>query len=613
MTTTDTAPDTSGPPAPAENGQRAQDAENAALTARLLRTGPLARMLRPVRTHLIVCAVLSAAGAAAGFAPYVAIAEIARAVLAAPDVSAVAGTVWGWVGIGAAGACLRLVLVFASSHLGHYADAEILHHIRVRIIRHLGALPLGWFRTAGSGEVKKALTDDLEEMHQLIAHAFGELVGAATAITIGFAYLAFVDWRMALVTLAVLLTMLACYRTAMRSMTAHMTRLIIATGRISTATVEYADGISVVKAFGTGGRALDRFAEAVGEHTEAMRAWVDETRYSSAASRLLSCEMAVLAALMAVGVPLIGTGGLAVGDLLPFLIIGIGLPTSITPAVQGGQGLRQGRMAASHIDALLARRTLPEPERPQLPQGHRIEFDRVSFSYDGATDAVTGISAVCEPGTVTALVGPSGAGKSTLASLLPRFYDVSGGAIRVGGADLRDIPAEALLSSMSLVFQDVALLRDTVAENIRVGRPEAGDDDVRRAAEAAQIHEVIERLPDGYGTVLGADGGGLSGGERQRLTIARAILSGAPIVVLDEATAALDPDSETAVQNALSTLAAGKTVLVIAHRLHTIRGAGQILVLDGGRLTEAGTHDDLIARDGLYSRLWRAQRNGDHA
>ncbi|MFD0663385.1 ABC transporter ATP-binding protein [Thermocatellispora tengchongensis] len=396
-------------------------------------------------------------------------------------------------------------------------------------------------------------------------------------------------------------------------MSVHMTRLIAAAGRISAATVEYADGITVVKAFGTGGRVLDRFAEAVREHTAAMRAWVNETRYSSAASRLLSCEMAVLAAVMAVGVPLIGAGELAAADLLPFLVIGIGLPTSITPAIQGGQGLRQGRMAASHIDALLARRALPEPVRPRRPEGHRIEFDRVSFSYDGVTDALSDITAVCEPGTVTALVGPSGAGKSTLASLLPRFYDVTGGAIRIGGADVRDIPAQTLLSSMSLVFQDVALLRDTVAENIRVGRPGADDEDVRRAAMAAQIHEVIERLPQGYETVLGADGGGLSGGERQRLTIARAILSGAPVVVLDEATAALDPDSETAVQQALSKLVAGKTVLVIAHRLHTISGAGRILVLDGGRLAEAGTHDDLIARDGLYARMWRAQRNGDDA
>ncbi|WP_245592579.1 ABC transporter ATP-binding protein [Actinomadura rifamycini] len=575
-------------------------------TSRLVRAGALGRLLRPVRPHLIGCTVLSAVGTAAGLAPYIAIAEIARAALAgAPDVA-----IRTWVAVGAAGAVLRLVLLFASSRLGHYADAAILHHLRVRIVRHLGLLPLGWFRAAGSGRVKKAMTDDLEEMHQLIAHSLRELVGAVTAMAVGLAYLVLVDWRMALVTAAVPAAMLVAYRVSMRSMSAHLARLAAATGRINTTVVEYADGITVVKTFGGGDTGLGRFGEAVAEHTEAMRVWVAETRISSALSRLLACEPAVLAVVLAAGVPLVASGGLPAADLLPFLIVGIGLPTPIVPAVQGGQGLRQGRMAATGIDALLSREPLPRPTAPRPPDGHRVEFDRVSFSYDGVTDAITDVTFVCEPGTVTALVGPSGAGKSTIASLLPRFYDVTGGAIRIGGADLREIPAEALLSSMSLVFQDVALLRDTVTENIRVGRPDAGLRDVRRAAEAAQIHDVVERLPDGYGTVLGTDGAGLSGGERQRLTIARAILSDAPIVVLDEATASLDPDSQDAVQEALSTLAAGKTVLVIAHRLNTVRGADQIVVLDGGRVAETGAHDDLIARDGLYARMWRAQRNG---
>ena len=234
----------------------------------------------------------------------------------------------------------------------------------------------------------------------------------------------------------------------------------------------------------------------------------------------------------------------------------------------------------------------------------------MSFSYDGVTNVLSKVSAICRPGTITALVGPSGAGKTTLASLVPRFFDVSGGVIRIGGADVRSIPTATLLSSMSLVFQDVVLLRDTVRENIRVGRPEASDEEVRKAAHAAQIDSVIVRLPKGYDTMLGADDAGLSGGERQRLTIARAILSAAPIVVLDEATASLDPDSESAVQTALTELAAGKTVLVIAHRLHTIAGADQILVLDAGRVVEHGAHEDLLARGGLYARLWRAQREG---
>jgi len=577
---------------------------------RMIGSDALMRLLRPVRIHLFFCALLSALGVAAGFAPYVAVAEIARIMFSAAEAVAPAAAVWSWVGIGAAGACLRLVLLFASSRLGHYADAELLHDIRVRIVRQLGVMPLGWFRASGSGAVKKRMTNDLEEMHQLIAHAIGEVVGAATAIVISFTYLSFVDWRMTLVTIIVLLLMGISYRIAMRSMNAHMAHLLAAEGRISTSSVEYADGIYVVKAFGTGGRIMERFAAAVREHRQAMRIWVTETRFSTAATRLFGSEMTVLGAVMAAGLGLISAGKLTMAELLPFLIIGIGLPTSLTPAVQGAQGVRKGHVSASNIEDLLSRKPLPEPARPERMNGHRVEFDRVSFTYDGVNQAISDLSAVCEPGTVTALVGPSGAGKSSLANLLPRFYDVSGGAIRIGGVDVRNISSESLLSSMSLVFQEVVLLRDTVTENIRIGRPGASDAEVRAAARAAHIHHVIEQLPQGYDTILGSVNGGLSGGERQRLTIARAILSGAPIVVLDEATASLDPDSETLVQDALAELAVGKTVIVIAHRLHTIKHVDQILVLQEGRLTERGVHDDLLARGGLYARMWQAQQKG---
>lgn len=574
----------------------------------LIGIGAAVRMLRPVRAHLIACGLMSMIGAAAGLAPYVAIAEIARATLGVvPD----AGTVWAWAGIGIGGAALRLVLVGLDVHVGHHADAKMLHVVRTRIVERLGVLPLGWFRRAGSGEVKKAMTGDLEDMHELFAHALSGLTSAATALAAGFTYLVLVDWRLALITIALPVLTFLMYRVAMRSMPEHTARLIAAERRISVAGVQYADGIAVAKTFGAGQGVLDRFREAVAEHAGAFRTRVREVRYSTAVNRVLASELTLLVVVLAAGLAFAGTGRLAPADVVPFLVVGVGMPTSITPMIHGAIGIRQARLAAGHIEGLLSREPLPHSSHPGQPAGHGIEMDQVTFSYDGVTNAVDGVTITCVPGTVTALVGPSGAGKSTLAGLLPRFDDVTGGAIRIGGVDVREMAPETLLGSLSLVFQDVVLLRDTVTENIRITRPEAGDDEVRQAAKAAQIHDVIERLPYGYDTVLGTtDGGDLSGGERQRLTIARAIISDAPIVVLDEATAALDPDGEAAVQDALSELIAGKTVLVIAHRLHTIRDADQIVVLDQGRIAERGTHQDLLTRDGLYARMWRAQQNG---
>lgn len=574
-------------------------------STKLMSSKALIRLLSPVKNYLIAGCILAVLGSALGLAPYIAIAEIAKLILKNPNVSS--QTIWLWVGIGIAGAFLRLVLLFFSSRIGHVADAEILHKIRIRIVRRLGTMPLGWFRAKGSGVIKKVMTTDLEEMHQLIAHSLREMIGAVTAIVVSIGYLWIVNWQMTLISIAVLLTMYISFRIAMRSVTTHMNRLIFAETKISTSAVEYADGITVVKTFGVGGRLLSRFDYAVKEYTNAFKVWISETKYSSAISRMFASEVTLLGVLTITGLLFISNGTLAVADFLPFLIVGIGLPTAIVPAIHGSQGLRKGRLSASNIEKVLLQNVIPESDSPQEPREYSVAFHKVSFAYSGNNDVIRDISFECPQGTVTALVGRSGSGKSTIAHLLPRFYDIRQGSITIGGIDIRQMSSEKLLRSMSLVFQDIVLLRDTVRENIRIANPHATDEDIIKATKSAYIHDVIKQLPHGYDTVLGTGNIGLSGGEQQRLTIARAMLSDAPIVVLDEATASLDPDNEVLVQQALSSLIKSKTVIMIAHRLYTVGNAHQIIVLQAGEIVEKGTHQELLDNQSLYAKMWEAQ------
>ncbi|WP_433046738.1 ABC transporter ATP-binding protein [Dactylosporangium sp. CS-033363] len=559
-------------------------------------------LIAPVRARLAAAAGLQALAVAAGLVPYLAVVELARTLLGAGPADD--RRVWTVVLAGAGGLVARLVLVGAATTVSHLADADLQYGLRRDLARRLGRVPLGWFGERSSGQVKQAVQDDVHALHHLVAHAALDLVGAALTPVLILGYLFWSDWRMALVTAAALPVYLLTYASMMRGYAGKLAEMNAATEAINAATVEFVEGIAVVKTFGQTGRAHRRFAAAADAFAEKFRGWVEPMTRTEALAQNAIAPTTVLTIVLAAGTGMVAADWLEPVDLLPFLLLGLGLGQPVLALGFGVGALQEAREAAGRIAAILGTPPLPVPREATEPSAPPVvEFDRVSFAYRGRALAVQDVTFKLEPGTVTALVGPSGSGKSTVARLLARFWDAGSGAVRVGGADVRAIDPARLYRTIGLVLQETTLLRMSVADNIRLGRPGASDEEVRAAAVAANIHERIEALPDGYRTVV-RDGAHLSGGEAQRVTIARALLADTPILVLDEATAYADPESEAAIQDALSVLVRGRAVLVIAHRLHTITAADQILVLDGGRIAERGSHAELLETGGVYAKLW---------
>ncbi|MEU8728597.1 ABC transporter ATP-binding protein [Streptomyces tendae] len=572
------------------------------------RPRPLRELTGPVRSRLAVAVGLQTVAALAGVVPFIAVSEIAGRLTA--DAPADGDTLWPLVALACAAGLLALACGTAAGALAHLADNDLQLALRRRLARHIGRLPLGRLTERGTGEVKQAVQDDVSALHTLFAHTLLDIVAVLTAPVLALAYLFTVDWRLALLSVVPLLLGVYLFSRAMAGAAAQMAEFGAAVGRISAAAVEFASGIAVFKSFGRGRKAHERFVDATEGFADFFARWVRTTLVSSTAAVLVVAPAVVLLLLTVPGTVLVTQDLLTGAELVPFLLLGPAVAAPMGVVGPRIQQIRAGQAAAVRITELLRAPTLPEPATPVLPDGHHVRLRGVSFSYDGQTDVLHDVDLDLAPGTVTALVGPSGSGKSTLASLLPRFHDVTAGTVTLGGADLRDIPATELYRRVGFVLQDVRLLRASVSDNIRLGRPEATDEDVERCARAARIHDRITTLPDGYATELGT-AVTLSGGEAQRLSIARALLADAPVLVLDEATAYADPHSEALIQDALSALAAGRTLLVVAHRLSTVRSADRIVVLEDGRVTEQGRHDDLLAAGGRYTTLWNAQRSAD--
>ena len=561
------------------------------------------RIMDPVRGGIRFAMALAIGGSALSVLSLALVAFTLHALLTAPHT-------WPWAlmaGLLASTVGAFLLRQAAFRH-SHYAAFRLEAILRTRLADHIAHLPLGRVQTLGAGQIAKVIHDDVKALHVFVADSTPMVARAYASPLLATVVLLWLDWPLALAALAVPVTGFAILGTIVRNSRETSERYNSAREQVAAAVVEFVQAMPVVRTFDTGSTSFGRYQRALLDYLKVLKDWYASVRFSSRFSLAILSTLPTLTVLLWVGGWRFAHGTQDFSTWIAALLIGAGLAEAILPMMSLHHLVQKTRISIERIQQIQAETPLPEVPAPgRQPADTSVVFEHVSFSYEKADiPALQDVSFTATPGTITALVGPSGAGKSTVARLIPRFWDVDAGRVRVGGTDVRNMTADTLMQQVAFVFQDTFLFATSIADNIRLGCPDASMDDVIAAARAAQAHDFISALPRGYETRAGERGTFLSGGQRQRITIARAILQNRPILVLDEATAFADPENEHKIQEAFAQLIRGKTVFVIAHRLSTITTADQIIVFEKGHINTVGTHNELLQKSLLYQRMWDA-------
>lgn len=560
----------------------------------------LMTFIRPHRSGFALSVVLAIISVASGLVPYFAVAEIVN-LLVSGEMDFSVYLQWGLIGLIAYLA--RSVFHGLSTRCSHEATFRVLSEMRRTIAEKLTRVPMGYLTATPSGRLKTTMVERIEQMEVPLAHIIPEMTANLLVPVALVVYLFVLDWRMALASLATIPLGMLCYMAQMKEYPKKYAAVMQANKHMNATTVEYVGGIEVIKAFNQSAASYEKFTDAVRQNTRLMLEWMKSTQGYSAL--MMTLWPAVLIAVLPVGCLLYQNGSLSASDFITIAILSLGIIGPLVAAIFLTDDFSKIATITGEIAAVLEEPELDRPKAQKKLEGHDISLQDVYFAYKDV-QVLNGVSLDIKASTRTALVGPSGSGKSTIAKLIASYWDVSSGRITIGGIDVKTLPPEQVMDLIGYVSQDNFLFNVSVRENIRMGRPEATDEDVEAVAKAAGCHDFIMSLAHGYDTIVGGAGGHLSGGERQRVAIARAMMKNAPIVILDEATSYTDPENEAILQESIGRLTRGKTLIVIAHRLSTITEADQIAVVDDGRIVAVGKHAELLQRCPLYAQMWAA-------